>query len=119
MIGLSPMRPGSLPAMPPVEVAAARSPSRSRATAPTVPWRNASSSSGVRIGKPAPPPFENVLQGLPPVLGIEVIPFGEGKSLAAAESDRAFAGQQHMRRMLHDGTRRQNRVFWATDGSDS
>ena len=38
--------------------------------------------------------------------------------MAAAESERAFAGQQHMRRMLHDGPRRQYRVFWATDAGD-
>jgi hypothetical protein len=31
--------------MPPVEVAAARLPAQSRATAPTVPWRRASSAS--------------------------------------------------------------------------
>src|ERR1044071_6652394 len=43
MIGLSPTRPGNLPVMPPVEVAAARLPCLSRATAPTVPCRRASS----------------------------------------------------------------------------
>src|SRR5260370_31428751 len=35
-IGASPMRPGSLPLMPPVETATASLPSESRATAPTV-----------------------------------------------------------------------------------
>ncbi len=35
--GLSPTRPGALPRVPPVEVAAASRPPRSRATQPTVP----------------------------------------------------------------------------------
>src|SRR5437867_1161479 len=39
----SPTRPGSLPAVPPEEVAAAMVPARSRATAPTVPGRTAAS----------------------------------------------------------------------------
>ena len=47
MIGVSPTRPGNLPVIPPVEVAAARSPRQSRATAPTVPCRRASSSSAI------------------------------------------------------------------------
>jgi len=37
MSALSPTRPGRLPTMPPVEVAAATVPWRSSATAPTVP----------------------------------------------------------------------------------
>jgi hypothetical protein len=37
MTGVSPTRPGDFAVMPPVDVAAARLPFRSRATAPTVP----------------------------------------------------------------------------------
>src|SRR5205085_2043808 len=46
MSALSPTRPGSLPWVPPVEVAAAEVPWRSRATAPTVPLSAATSAAG-------------------------------------------------------------------------
>ena len=46
--GESPTRPGCLPLLPPVEVAAATPPLASRATAPTVPPRESSPASNAR-----------------------------------------------------------------------
>ena len=111
MIGVSPTRPGNLPVMPPVEVAAARSPRQSRATAPTVPCRRASSSSATL-------PAQSLLQGAPARLGMEIAGLGEGEPLLAGQRQRALADQQHVRRVLHDGPRRQHRVSRSEDAGD-
>ena len=99
MMGESPTRPGRLLVMPPVEVAAARLPAPSRATAPTVPWvvggtmlRDALAA---LLG-------QQLLQALG---GAEVEVGHERQALLEREFLRPRPHQQHVARLLHDVAR--------------
>ena len=89
MIGESPTRPGCLPLVPPVEVAAATPPRASRATAPTV-----------------PPPLERALAlgGPEPRLGRGVQP-GLARELRGRLAD-----EHHVPALLEHGARGEHRV---------
>ena len=60
-------------------------------------------------------PCQGLLQRAPARRGVEVVTFGKGEPRRAAQRQRAFAGQQHMRRVVHDRPRRQDRVLGSED----
>ena len=103
MIGVSPTRPGSFSCMPPVEVAAARWPRASRATAPTVPTscRAAADAAG-RSARRLP------ARALPRRHEQRVVVRGDPD--LARERRRARAGEEHVVRPLHDRARERDRV---------
>jgi hypothetical protein len=112
MIGLSPTRPGNFPVMPPVEVAAARSP---MAVAGNRTHRPVPALLVVSLGKAASAAFEFDLQRAPALFGEEIGGFGEGDTVLAAKRQRALANQEHTSRMFHDRARCQNRVARSED----
>src|SRR6185437_12418326 len=138
-MGESPTRPGSLPCMSPVEVAAARWPLTSRATAPTVPNR-------CENGRAFKPVLEMSFGLSGP--GESRIPLGSGgislllvrmicsnsfqlhfceeealrlllKTLSLRKSVRTRADHQHILRVLHDGPRQIDRMTREMNTSDT
>jgi hypothetical protein len=89
-----------LPVIPPVEVAAARLPCRSRATTP-----NAAS-------------LEFVLQFAPAPFTVKIASFRKNDALLPAKGERTLSDQQYFFRSFHDRTRGQYRIARPEDARD-
>ena len=104
MMGESPTRPQRLPVMPPVEVAAARLPSASSATAPTVPKATRSFSFS------AEPP-QQAMQLPLPHRRAEILVGDHLHALQPREFFGAGAHQHDVRRVVHDQARERDGIL--------
>ena len=107
MMGESPTRPTCLLVSPPVEVAAARLPARSSATAPTVPLGSAFGGAGGALAGRA----LHLLQFVLTLRGAEVFRRHQHDALFQGELLGALADQQHVRALVHHQARQIDRVL--------
>src|SRR5260370_268403 len=112
MMGESPTRPAFLFVVPPVEVAAARLPFLSSATAPTVPCRSRSVT--MNFFPPTPASFRSLfhfLQSLPALFGVKILLVDKLNAVRRGERLRAFAVHHHVSRFLHHQPRQVDRIL--------
>ena len=111
MTGESPTRPQRLPVRPPVEVAAARCPLRSSATAPTVPWRACGRSRAAPLSRQRRYCCQR--SSVWKYSGSHLL-----QALFPREGVGAVARQHHVRGLLHHGAREAHRIPRARDAGD-